>query len=488
MNEQHNDHTRQSAPGPFCATYEPFLALQHLGELDPAEQVSLRQHLTTCAWCREHLGEYATVYSGLLKHFGHEISAPPALFTLDDIIHAAEEEDDEETEEEQTEGDIVRSKLNTGARLAWPTAYRRQRRASGPLSGLAAVAAALLVALLTAMLLRLHVAPPSMSVLRVPGVGTLEAFLLPAADRQPRRIVAGPDGAVWFTENGHLGRITPAGQITEYPLPSGATPSGLAVGPDGNLWFTVVDTQAAGWIGRLNPRGGAVTEFALPDGGAPTGPIATGPDGHVWFIAAVPGGQTGAIGNITPSGHITTFSLKIPQPPTDLAAGPDGNLWFTGLQSGQGAIGSISPSGVVTWFPLPHPLLSEPNFTVPNLLRSAPSLITAGPDGNLWFTVGSGATWFIGRITPKGVASEFALGNDQPTGLTAGPDGNLWFVSDAAISGGDHQIGRVSPLGVVAWFAVPSGVSLDDIALGSDGSLWGTDTARDTILRITPAR
>ena len=36
---------------------------------------------------------------------------------------------------------------------------------------------------------------------------------------------------------------------------------------------------------------------------------------------------------------------------------------------------------------------------------SAPSGITAGPDGNLWFTEFDGSR--IGRITPAGVASEF---------------------------------------------------------------------------------
>ena len=36
---------------------------------------------------------------------------------------------------------------------------------------------------------------------------------------------------------------------------------------------------------------------------------------------------------------------------------------------------------------------------------SAPNGITAGPDGNLWFTESDGSR--IGRITPSGVASEF---------------------------------------------------------------------------------
>src|SRR5271154_5357785 len=53
--------------------------------------------------------------------------------------------------------------------------------------------------------------------------------------------------------------------------------------------------------------------------------------------------------------------------------------------------------------------------------------ITAGPDGNLWFTAYTSNN--IGRITTGGLITEFpvtALGA-YPEGITAGPDGNLWF-------------------------------------------------------------
>src|SRR5947207_4666187 len=53
--------------------------------------------------------------------------------------------------------------------------------------------------------------------------------------------------------------------------------------------------------------------------------------------------------------------------------------------------------------------------------------ITAGPDGNLWFTEYNGNN--IGRITTAGVITEFAQNtvNVGPVGITAGPDGALWF-------------------------------------------------------------
>jgi virginiamycin B lyase len=66
-------------------------------------------------------------------------------------------------------------------------------------------------------------------------------------------IERGPDGNVWFTESyGKIGRITPAGVITELHLPgypsTGST--GVAAGPDSNVWFT---DFGRGTIGRLIP-------------------------------------------------------------------------------------------------------------------------------------------------------------------------------------------------------------------------------------------
>jgi hypothetical protein len=38
----------------------------------------------------------------------------------------------------------------------------------------------------------------------------------------PEGITTGPDGALWFTERGgnQIGRITPSGQVREFPLPN----------------------------------------------------------------------------------------------------------------------------------------------------------------------------------------------------------------------------------------------------------------------------
>ncbi len=70
---------------------------------------------------------------------------------------------------------------------------------------------------------------------------------------------------------------------------------------------------------------------------------------------------------------------------------------------------------------------------------SQPEGITAGPDGNIWFT--ELYTGTIGQITPTGLITEFpALGANRR--LIAGPDGNLWFTAP-----GTDKIGRITPAG-----------------------------------------
>src|SRR6185437_14995063 len=77
--------------------------------------------------------------------------------------------------------------------------------------------------------------------------------------------------------------------------------------------------------------------------------------------------------------------------------------------------------------------VSYSEYAVPG--GGTPSLITAGPDGALWFlSVGSGNNTLgpsvsIGRITTAGLITQYAIPDTwafiQPGGITAGPDGAL---------------------------------------------------------------
>jgi virginiamycin B lyase len=83
------------------------------------------------------------------------------------------------------------------------------------------------------------------SIGRITTTGSITDYPIPATAYS---ITAGPDGALWFTENqAHkIGRITTSGTVTEFA--SGGDPLDITAGPDGNLWFTEGDQ-----IGRLTP-------------------------------------------------------------------------------------------------------------------------------------------------------------------------------------------------------------------------------------------
>lgn len=129
---------------------------------------------------------------------------------------------------------------------------------------------------------------------------------------EPGGITAGPGGALWYTCGSGIAKITPAGKITDYPLPVALTPLSeepevvsIATGPDGNLWFT---DKGGNYVGKLTPQG-VITGYRIPTKDAQLGDIAAGPDGDLWFT------ESGAdkIGRITvgASKAGTTTVLKL---------------------------------------------------------------------------------------------------------------------------------------------------------------------------------
>ncbi len=271
---------------------------------------------------------------------------------------------------------------------------------------------------------------------RITPDGQVTTFPIPPSKAGPRKIVAGPDGNVWFTytlsasDDPGIGRITPEGQYTGF---APGTKEDLAAGPDGNVWFTDGTNNA---IGRITPTG-QVTEFSVPTAEATPWGITAGPDGNLWFTEY----RSAKVGRITPDGSITEFPLPGLSAPEDIAAGSDGNLWFTSVW---GTIYRITTSGQYTKFSLPVAQNVSVGSTRPN-----PDLadIAAGPDGDLWFTEFSGNA--IGRITPAGVITEFAIptAGSGPIGIAAGPDGNVWFAESEGAQVGRFRVSRTD-LGV----------------------------------------
>jgi virginiamycin B lyase len=181
-----------------------------------------------------------------------------------------------------------------------------------------------------------------------------DEFPIPTINSFPFGITTGPDGALWFTESNSnkVGRITTAGVITEFPIPTKGF--GITAGPDGALWFT-----SGNGIGRITTAG-AITEFQAASGDA----ITAGPDGALWFTSG------NGIGRITTTGVIAIFPIPTPNGnPQGITTGPDGALWFT--ESNSNKIGRITTAGVITEFPIPTGTSNTPQWHHRRLRRCA---------------------------------------------------------------------------------------------------------------------
>ncbi len=297
----------------------------------------------------------------------------------------------------------------------------------------------------------------------------------------PSVITQGPDGALWFTEDGPLdvGRITMAGTISAIPISYAGADGTIARGPDGNLWVSGADFSGnllVALVDRLTP-GGRETAFRLPPQHNLVDAMTVGPDGALWFTD--PGDPLTRISRITPQGRISAYRISLPT--SGLTVGPDGALWAT--ETYGSAIVRLTPQGSIRVFPLPD------TFSAAAFGTGADG-ITRGPDGALWFADSSSNS--IGRITVAGQVAQFVLPHrtSLPRSITAGPDGALWFTE----SGSDQanaanvvtRIGRLTTRGRLSEYALPSICSEPtSIVAGPDGALWFTEGLRDRIGRIT---
>jgi streptogramin lyase len=299
----------------------------------------------------------------------------------------------------------------------------------------------------------------------------INEFLMPTPNSAPNQIHAGPDGNVWFMENsrGTLGRITPAGQITEVPLP---VPAGYFVfGPDGNIWLGLQTD-----IAEITPQGGLLHDYAIPSASPhlpDTGLIITiGPDGNIWYTEPY---TKDLIGRLTPDGQITEFSIPGGALGGDGAAeiikGPDGNLWFEGNAFNE--IGRVHLDGTMDIFVLPPPPISV----------DAPRGLTVGPDGNLWMAVAAQTPGGVDQILRVNTAGQITGQFNVPTpnafayGMIVGSDGALWFTEYNA-----NQIGRITTNGNITETPITTGNHISNaITSGPDGNIWFSEGPSNSI-------
>jgi virginiamycin B lyase len=301
------------------------------------------------------------------------------------------------------------------------------------------------------------------------------------------------------------GRADAALNWTEFPVPDGSGPHDVAPAPDGSVWFTA---QAAGALGRLDPRTGHVDEFPLGDGSAPHGVI-VGPDGAPW----VTDGGLNAILRVDRTSHtIRNFPLPANRVGANLNTATfdkSGVLWFTGqggvygrvdpgsgevrvwdAPRGPGAYGiTTTPAGAVYFASLAgsyiarvDPVTGAATVIEPPTPRQGARRIWSDSHGALWIS-----EFFAGQIArfdaSKNTWQAWRLPGDrpQPYGVYVDQHDFVW-VSDF----GAGTLLRFDP--ARGQFSRVAGQKSDvwiRQLLGRLGEVWGADSAHDRLIRVT---
>ena len=331
-----------------------------------------------------------------------------------------------------------------------------------------------------------------------------------ALSAQPTVITTGADGNLWFIESRsqEIGRSTPVGNITSFPMPTlNSQPQRITKGPGGAggvAWFTELGPLDASnnyqvgaqRVARINADG-SISEFPVPaDTTAncanyygPVG-ITLGNDHNIWVAD-----QCGLIERFDPVTGQQTAAVQVAPGvgygfPSSIAAGPnnDPNVWF--LDTYSGAVNKVSTATATLGTGIP---ISPLYFSYGGPLDA----ITAASDGNLWFgelagTL-SGKTFYgLGQVTPSGQYTPFNLGNAPfyvYGTLISGADGALWGTSGSSAysvsTQGTYQ--DCSGPGGSGYFTSCPGFpsNLPGITTGPDGKLWVTQQSSSTISRFS---
>jgi virginiamycin B lyase len=159
--------------------------------------------------------------------------------------------------------------------------------------------------------------------------------------------------------------------------------------------------------------------------------------------------SSGVVGRISLDGEITDVAAPGGMP-SMITAGPDGALWFT--LNAANAIGRLEPSGDLTIRAVPTP-------------AAGPVGIAATHDDAVWFAAIRADK--LGRIPTDDAIQELELPG-KPHAVVADPKGGIWV----SLWGSD-QVVKVSADGeVVVSIDLPSGSEPHGMAIGRDGALW----------------
>lgn len=291
-------------------------------------------------------------------------------------------------------------------------------------------------------------------------VGKLKQFKVPTANSQPRDITNGSDGNLYFTEGteftpapAKVGRITPAGVITEFEatLENGCNQcilTDIAGGPDGIVYITSNDAT----LMRFNV---ATQSFDapvdMPNSGALGGNLAVDEDA-VWITDF----NSNVIWRYDIAGQ--TFDSFPGIRPGDVAVDDAGNAWFTEPQANEDLTTNIGRIDAAT---------GEVTRTVV-ATAAARDLAVSPIDGKVWFSsrFAGQAVGFLDPAAGNAVAV-FPVADTGPAGIAAAPDGTIWFSQEVK-----GNIASVTNDGVITEAKTIKGSGAAGITVAANGDPW----------------
>lgn len=276
-------------------------------------------------------------------------------------------------------------------------------------------------------------------------VGALKQYRVPTANSAPRYITNGSDGNRWFTESSEflpaaIGRITPTGVVTEFPVDCNfCILNDIVQGPSNVLYFTSNNA----FLGRITTSGALLAPVPMPQSNAVAGNIAV--HGNQVWITDFNGDNLWRYD--IASGQFTQF--PVPEP-SDVVVDSAGIVWFTA--STAQAIGRLDPqSGAIS-------LTSTQGF---------PRQITLSTDGTIWFTERF-TPQAVGKLNPTTKAvTEFPVTNVGPEDIAASPDGSVWFTQTT-----QGNIARITASGVITETKAVKGSQPFGITVDALGNPW----------------
>jgi streptogramin lyase len=293
---------------------------------------------------------------------------------------------------------------------------------------------------------------------------SLKQFRVPTIDTEPSSITNGSDDNRWFVEGNldsvlespAIGRITPAGDITEFPVNcSFCSLSDIVQGPEDILYYTSNDPS----LGRITTSGDFLAPIPMPESDVLAGDLAVHGD-EIWITDF---NNDSLWRYDVAAGQFTQYT--VPEP-SDAVVDAAGFVWFTApLEPG---IGRLDPeTGAVT---------VTPTVTL------TPRQLTIATDGDIWFTdrFADSTPQGVGRLVPAtGEVTEFPLTNVGPEGIAASPDGTVWFTQNTK-----GNIARITDDGVITEGKVVKGSEPFGITVAPNGDPWYTMSEANKIATL----